>query len=657
MNIVKVFVQNDHLERLTRVRKPILGLAELIWNALDAEAKEVRVQLELNPLGGIDRIRVSDDGHGIEHAEALSVFGKLGGSWKMHKTHTKSNLRLLHGRGGKGRFRAFALGTNIQWQTRYAQGGNLYGFRIRGNVLDLGTFEVEDPQLVDGGGPGTEVVIDGVEKNFPSLIGDAPLQEIAEYFALYLRACPDARIVYDRNAVDPSSVQEATWDYPMESIKSAEGTRIDAALTVVEWKIQGPRSLYLCDSEGFTFDETRPGIHAPGFNFTAYLKSDFIRALWQDSIPVLEDMHPDLGRLLEAGREALRDHFRRRSGERASALIEEWKNDHTYPYVGEPKGIIEQTERRVFEIVALNVHTHLPDFDKAGPQNKRLTLRLLKHALQQSPTALHRILSEVLELPQEQIEDLAQLLERTTLSAIISASKVVADRLDFLKGLECLLFNASTRDQMLERSQLHRILENYTWIFGEEFNLTVSDQSLTEVLNRHLRLLGRTAEVAGPVLREDGKAGFVDLMLSRRVPCTKPEEREHLVVELKRPSQPVDPKVASQIKDYAFAVQQDERFRDTDTTWTFLAISNDIAESVRKEASQRNRPRGLLYDDDEGRVFVWVKTWGQLLEGCRGRLQFFEKHLEYCADEKSGLSLLSRLYSKYLPESAKEARE
>jgi hypothetical protein len=44
------------------------------------------------------------------------------------------------------------------------------------------------------------------------------------------------------------------------------------------------------------------------------------------------------------------------------------------------------------------------------------------------------------------------------------------------------------------------------------------------------------------------------LMLSRVVPQPKSEEREHLVIELKRPAKKIDSDVASQIESYAFAV-------------------------------------------------------------------------------------------------------
>jgi hypothetical protein len=95
--------------------------------------------------------------------------------------------------------------------------------------------------------------------------------------------------------------------------------------------------------------------------------------------------------------------------------------------------------------------------------------RILKEALEDNPAALQRIFQDVLELPKEKQEELAELLDQTSLSAIIESSKLVADRLAFLKGLEELLFNKESKKELDERSQLHKILEEETWIFGKNF--------------------------------------------------------------------------------------------------------------------------------------------------------------------------------------------
>jgi hypothetical protein len=62
------------------------------------------------------------------------------------------------------------------------------------------------------------------------------------------------------------------------------------------------------------------------------------------------------------------------------------------------------------------------------------------------------------------------------------------------------------------------------------------------------------------VLRSDGRRGIVDLFLTRDVPTPRPEEREYLIVELKAPAVKIGSKETAQIKSYAYAIQDDERF-------------------------------------------------------------------------------------------------
>ena len=103
---------------------------------------------------------------------------------------------------------------------------------------------------------------------------------------------------------------------------------------------------------------------------------------------------------------------------------------------------------------------------------------MLRHAIERSPTELQKILDEVLRLPKRKQKELAQLLDQTNLSGIISAASLVADRLKFLHGLNIILFDHETRDRLKERTQLHKILEQNTWVFGEEYNLWASDKGL-----------------------------------------------------------------------------------------------------------------------------------------------------------------------------------
>lgn len=201
----------------------------------------------------------------------------------------------------------------------------------------------------------------------------------------------------------------------------------------------------------------------------------------------------------------------------------------------------------------------------------------------------------------------------------------------------------------MERSQLHRILADHTWIFGEGFNLSVDDESLTAVLRKHLKLLGKDRAELAPVVRLDGSTGIVDLMLSRAISQPKASENEYLVIELKRPKRDIRFEEGNQIESYAFAVAKDERFRDTNTTWHFIVVSNEISDDVRKKINQRHRPKGLLHDDSEGKLFVWVKSWGQILEDANSRLNLFQEKLQYSTTMLTGLEYLRKTHDKYLP--------
>lgn len=590
MKTISVKVQSDHLESIAKVRKPLIAVAELIWNGLDADATEVTIEFVSNSMGGLEAIRVTDNGHGLRYDDAEAAFEKLGGSWKKGEPRSKEKKRILHGKHGKGRFRAFALGNKVSWLTRCRDNSGISEFRITGSRDQLGEFHIGDQHKSKAKSTGTVVEVTESPNNLPILTRPEAVQEVTEHFALYMRQFPDVSITYNSTRIDPSAVEDLVQDYALAEVQAQDGKKYDASLTVIEWTTAAERALFLCNKDGFALAEVPPGIQAPRFNFTAYLKSDLLRILDDQGALVLEDLNPDLRLLLEAAKEKLREHFRKRSSEEAAELIEEWKEQNLYPYKGEPKNIVEESERQVFDVFALNVNAYLPSFGDSDVKNKRLAFGLIKEALESNPSSLRTILEDVLGLPKDKQEELAKLLEKTTLSSIITASKVVADRLDFIKGLEVLVFSPESREVLLERSQLHRILVDHTWLFGESFNLTVDDQSLTEVLKKHLKLLGRSELSADdPVMREDGTVGIVDLMLSRRVPGPRAEEREHLVVELKRPNVPIDSEAATQIKTYAHAVVRDERFKDTKTRWTFLGVSNEITGDVQMEASQRNR--------------------------------------------------------------------
>ena len=636
--IIDVHVREDHLAKLVRPTQTTAAIVELVWNSLDADATNVRVKVIENELGGVESIVIEDDGHGISLDDARGEFGSLGGSWKKGAFKSRTEKRILHGSEGEGRWRAYALGNHVRWSSVSEADGVRTKVVIQGRRETLGQFSVDGPHETEE--PlGTVLSIDEINEPPKGLLGDAIYGELAAALAPYLEQYPVA-VTYRGAAIDPASVQVYRAEYELDL------PNIDPKpnLLVIEWSEEYPRSLFLCDDSGLTLEELQPRIQAPGFAFTGYVR-------WQgfrehiDKLLLADLGTEPVGPVVEAARAELRNHFRERAGVVSRQLIEEWKKENVYPYDGDTSSRVEEAKRDLFDVVALAA---APAVNRSGDRSaKKLTLTLLREALEQSPDSVQRVMRQVLDLSSERLDELDALLTRTPLTALITAAKRIADRLDFLAGLEVLLFDPESTATLLERSQLHRILVNETWIFGEAFNLMADDESLTAVLKHHLAELGRD-ELAPeqPVLDEQGKPRIIDLLLGRALRQNR-EKREHLVVELKRPNVKLGSDELTQIERYALAVTKDPRFDKTDVEWDFLLIGNKWDDFAEQRANQTGKPQGLI-SESEG-VRVWVKTWGQLIAENEHRLKFVQESLEYAPTRDKALEYLRKTHSKYLP--------
>ncbi|MET9292609.1 ATP-binding protein [Streptomyces sp. NPDC003077] len=643
MRRVHLEAAEDHVERLAREGDPVGAVKELIWNALDADATRVEVEIERSPTDAVDRVVIKDDGSGMTPAVCSSTFGRIGGSWKKAARVSPGRGRPLHGQAGQGRLRAFALGAFVRWSTVADDVDGRRKTVISAHNASRNDFQIADPQPTSKE-TGTVVEAWGRQSSvLNKLLVDKARTQITTEFAPYLAMYADVEIMYDGQKIVPQAVMQKETPYDIEF--EHDGVMNRALLRVVEWDMRVDRELHLCDADGVTVDITEMRIQAPGFDFTAYVlwrhmpehRGDFLLGEASDG---------PIASLLSSVRQSLRDHFKRRTVERRREVVEKWKDGGLYPYEGEPSSEAEKVERETFDIVATTVQRHMP----RPAKHQKATLALLRESVAHQPSHVNRILDEVFRLNSEDKTELDRLLNRTSLSSIIKASSSVADRLDFLAALSHMVFDAEARKLVRERTELHKILENETWIFGEHYQLLVSDRSLDQVLDRHLHVMGRDNRAPAPVKREDGSVGIVDLMLSRS--RKDHDRRQHLVVELKAPKVKVTDKELQQIKSYALAVIEDSQFADVRVEWDFWLVTTEMNRLVRAETRQKDKPRGLAWDisDGEYSVRVWVKTWSDLIEESKGRLQYFKEHFDHDPSVEQAMDYLRHAHAQYTPD-------
>ena len=395
MKEIHVQAQKDHIYSLCS-SSAVLAIAELIWNALDADAFDIKVDIIQNSLGAIDAIRVADDGGGINVLDIEHHFGNLGGSWKRNVDKTARTGRVLHGCKGKGRFKAFALGQYVEWNTTMEINSDLQSFVISGDANDPSRFNIDS---LDKPGPatGTEVMITNVRNSLNTLRDTtAVLQQLSTYFALYLKAYPNVKIYFQGLLVNPVIVQKAAKGYTLNS-----STGSTAELEVIEWKARKTRAkIIFCNPEGFALHEVDAGIR-PGneFNFTAYLISPRFEELHKENLLIVEELHPETRAFLDAARETLRTYFREIREATEGDILKQWTDEKIYPFKSKASTESEAKERKRFDECARTLQTYSNGFEGLAVPEKRLIFQLLKSALKASPVSAVNALTGNLRIP------------------------------------------------------------------------------------------------------------------------------------------------------------------------------------------------------------------------------------------------------------------
>ena len=619
----------------------VAGVAELVWNSLDAEATRVDVRVHCTAAGAVDQVTVTDDGHGFSPDEVEDLMSTVGGSWKAYKgdRKTRNGKRILHGRKGEGRLQAFAFGDIARWESvAEVDGSNhLTEFTIR--RAELKHYEWTS-------GPtdravGTSVTVSAGMREPRLLANDDAGSRLLRLVALYLTEYPQVEVTFNGARLDPAHLIDRQDALEVDF----ENEHGPVSLVVIEWLEHIDRALFLCDGNGATLHETEAGIRAPGFNFTAYVKWDGFREHEADLL-LADTGSSDTGPALEAARQVLRDHFRALSLERTRTVVEDWRSEEVYPYPAPPADEVERAEQALFNFVAVAASTAVNRID--DKQAKALSLQTMKQVVTQDPGSLEIIFREVLALPEDKLAELHSLLERTPLTSLIGAMKKITGRIEFVAGLEMMLFDTQIAPEVLERAHLQEIIGAEPWLFGEEYALHVSDKGLTALLQAHLGLLGRAESGLEAVRDDEGRVRRVDFMFGRSLEFNR-DRREHLVVEIKRPTVTLTRDELNQIEDYARAVAADNRFDKDSTEWDFVVVSTEMDTYVSERASQPNKPVGLAFESPDGRIRVWARRWNTIIGDARHRLKFVRDQLEYDPEADEVVTYLVENYPEFVP--------
>ena len=645
--MIPIVVEQDHIESLTKA-SGTTALAELIWNSLDADATQIHISCVQSPIEGYESISITDNGHGLTYFHAEEVFKKLGGSAKRDSFVTP-NGRSYHGKEGKGRYKAFALGDLVRFESVYIELGVSKRFELvidRNNLKNPKLSDLEIlPDLINSG---FKVTIYNPNQNLVTeAFSISNRNDLEEKFVQYYTSYPTFDILVNDQKLLFNSLIKNSYE---ETIRSevADLSYI-FKIKIVEWNFDNKKKTYFCNSKGIPFREYKIGIRS-GLPISIFVESNYIERLHRENTLAIAELDPTLNDIWESAKEIARKYVREQLHHHSREFIDNLKKDHIYPYDHEPTDEIGTATRQVFDIVALQINEYVPNFNDQDKRSKGLTMRLVKEALESDSSNLQKILTEVIGLPDDKREELSELLDKTSLSNIIDTMKDITHRLNFLHGLELLIYDSVHSLKIKERKHLHQILVNETWIFGDEYTYGADDITLKNVLKEYVKSLGRD-DFEEVVQQEDNSdlRTIPDVCLWRQFSTGHISEYRNLVIELKKPT--VDGGFAelNQIQSYAQKVARDARFPKEHTRWTFVLLVRDVKDEIEPQLNQANRRYGHVFAGDH--FDVWVIRWGNIIHEAKARYKYVKDKLDISfKNNNDALSHLKAKYNQYLPD-------
>jgi len=480
---LKLKTRPDFVKRLTQ--SPVMiALDELIWNAFDERARTVEISLDVNKLDAVDQIEIRDDGQSLAYDQAAGAFEYLGQSNKTSRT-LESGER-LHGRRGEGRHKALSLGNKVVWHFTYRKGQKAFAYKVIGTAGREDPFYLTPESLVTGDQTvGCTVTITDIQKSHHKLLYPSTRRELAAQFAPFLLRYTDRQLVYHGKAICPKEVID--HKRTLRAFRVAhEGKRHRVSIQVIHWKAgQARREVFLCSSSGIPLHPISDRALSASTDYTAFVQSDLFERLHEDNLLSNIEMSADDGMktVVKKVRMAIRKYFRKLQQSEADETLNRLKREGSYPYPRQPTTEIDKVERHAFDLCAISISRHLPNFTEGMDINgRKLLLRMIQEAISQNPTSVGKIIREVCRLPEKDATMFARLLEDVPLSKLVHVASMITERLDFMTFFEAVIYLNPFDRVIKERTELHRILSMNTWLFGEEYAVGTDDENLKAVL-------------------------------------------------------------------------------------------------------------------------------------------------------------------------------
>lgn len=624
------------------------SVAEYIWNGFDAKATEVILNYKFSESGTLKELVIKDNGIGIDHGELENKFKVVFDSEKTKDGIIDKNRSEIHGRNGIGRLTFFTFANFATWTTVYKNGLNYkYKIEISADSLELLSGMERSPEKTTEP-EGTVVTFSGFhtarifhksrelpKSNKREFMEKVMMDNLKKEFCwfLELNTSKNYKLIVNGERLNYSDLMDNPVNFKIKHPESDTEFKV----RYIRWKYpltnEFSKFYYLNENDENMYKEnTTFNKKGDKFFHSLYISSKYFNDFNFDSEETSsqktiiggvrsDEIFKYLKSELENFLRVRRKPFLR---EYAKRIINEFENE----------GIIVRKGKSEFELIQIDdlenvikeIYTIQPKiFSTLTREQKQTIVGLLNLVLNsEEREQVMEIIDQIVKLDTTERTELKNLLKITNLNKIIKTLNLIKDRYQVLELLDQVLFTPELGTK--EVPHLQEIVENHTWIFGEQYSLVAAaEDNFEQALHNYIKIL--TEEDEEITLDHPDKQKQVDIFICRQNKTYNTVN--NLIIELKHPKVNIGEKQLSQVKQYMRTILSIDRFNANNYKWEFILVGNrfDSSGYIEGEIENKgNREDRLVYE--KGNHKIYVQTWSDILLACKIRHQFLDEKLQ-----------------------------
>jgi len=611
------------------------ALCELIANGFDAGANVISVSITENGLGGVESIKVKDDGHGISPDVLKERFISVG------VFPQKANAQFA--KFGIGRFAVHRIGEKSHWQSISVTKDKQY------KKIDFELDSDENKKLkvteeVDGNSEtGTTIEIYNIRDKGKDQFTKNKIAGIllAEYCS-YLLAHKDKRIIVQDDTLDVQSmiaVEDTDVIEPTDKVPE----KIVISHLILNKPVENSRfpAQVIFTARGRMIASMQPD-EVLNPQYVGMVECEHFQTILSANREALIEMDDTFANIKYLALDRITKFGEKYRTQSAKRFIERARHEDFYPYKNVPREITDTVKQEIYDVVLEKVNENA-NIDSMTKKQKAVVFNLLNRALDDENLLI--VLTEVARLSADDVAKFKNVLERTALTSIIKLSAEVTNRLLFLEVLHNMVYGASSK-KVKERTQLHKVIEPHGWLFGPQFHLATSDEGFKKVIMKHRQQAGL------PPMDEDNFDAIKDV---KKIPdlflCATKEyptipRNHHLIVEIKAPIVSIGAKERDQIRKYADIIRKSHEFDKTSTRWDLFVVSSKISDQIDEDRKQKDKKVGCLFEWDN--MTIWAFEWSEIIARAKEEMQFVRNNLKMKTEQLGVSEYLKKNYPDIL---------